>query len=177
MSLDGRWLKNVSDHFSYAMLDAACSWASLTTIDLFAQVNRCHVFACPTWLQARATIWQLNDFVRWKQTKNRRIIKLKGALILVFSTVARCLLVISVTNIIQSFLGSEWSVCGRTELSDVFFEDVRGLYLGLIQLAGALRIELAWKRWLQRPGEIWVNADQSGWVMQLHPWGTPWKRV
>ena len=66
MNLDGRLLKNVSDHFSPAMIDAACLLASFATIAFSAQVNRCHVFACPTWPQAKAMIWQLNDFGRWK---------------------------------------------------------------------------------------------------------------
>lgn len=66
MNLDGRLLKNVSDHFSPAMIDASCLLASLATIAFSAQVNRCHVFVCPTWPQAKAMIWQRNDFVRWK---------------------------------------------------------------------------------------------------------------
>lgn len=52
--------------------------------DFFTQVNRCHVFACPTWPQAKATIWQLNDFVRWKH-KICALSSWKGVLIVVFS--------------------------------------------------------------------------------------------
>lgn len=84
VNLDGRLLKNVSGHFSLAMIDADCSWASLIAIDFFTQVNRCHVFACPTWPQAKATIWQLNDFVRWKH-KICALSSWKGTLIVVFS--------------------------------------------------------------------------------------------
>ena len=56
----------------------------LSPLIFFTQVNRCHVFACPTWPQAKATIWQLNDFVRWKH-KIGALSSWNGALIVVFS--------------------------------------------------------------------------------------------